>query len=344
VTYTVGSTGKFNLALNGTPIFTNVQLPAAYVSANKSSWYHIFKGRTGGVSEEHSIDNMIVQAAQIQSTPTSGRNISVTPTVAGTYTYYLLGTDGACSARSYVSVVVNPAAAPVTAGADKSVCRGSSVTLSAFGTGATAGGSAAPSGYCVPTQLGDPYVTLVKFNTLNSTVPTPPSPYYTVYAPTGTNTTTVVPGQTYSLQLGTAGTTYTSSIISVWFDWNRNGVYEASEWVQPWTAANSGTVTVTVPAGASTGFTGMRVRSRGNGNINGSGDACTSLLVSPVCVSVLVVMVILTVQEMHVPVSVLVQQLITRFKLVIRMPTHGLQSLPALPVQDLHHHSVRSTM
>ena len=278
VAYTVGSTGLFNLSLNGTPIFTNVQLPAAYATANKSNWYHIFKARTGGVSEEHSIDNMTIKVAQVQSLPTAGQNITVTPTLPGTYTYQVVGNDGGCNSVSTVSVVVNPAPAQVNGGPDLTICTGGSVTMSTqLGAGATGGAAAgaAPTTYCIPTQLGDPYVTTVQFNTLNTSVPTPASPYYTSYAPTGNNTTLVVPGQTYNLTLGTAGTTYTSSIISVWFDWNRDGIYDATEWVQPWTAANTGTVSVTVPITASFGYTGMRVRSRGNGNINGAGDACT---------------------------------------------------------------------
>ncbi|MFM7726160.1 MAG: beta strand repeat-containing protein, partial [Flavobacteriales bacterium] len=135
VAFTVGSTGLLNLSLNGTPVFTNVQLPAGYVSANKSNWYHIFKARTGGVSEEHSIDNMTVRVAQIQSTPTPGQNISVMPTVAGTYTYYVTATDGACATQSTVTVVANPPAAAISAGDDVSLCDGNSVTLSASSAG-----------------------------------------------------------------------------------------------------------------------------------------------------------------------------------------------------------------
>ncbi|MFM7016129.1 MAG: GEVED domain-containing protein, partial [Bacteroidota bacterium] len=135
VAYTVGSTGLFNLSLNGTPIFTNVQLPASYVSSNKSSWYHIFKGRTGGVSEEHSIDNMVVKVAQIQSSPTPGQNLTITPTVAGTYTYQVTATDGGCNAISTVTVVANPPAAPISAGADVSVCEGGNVNLNAASAG-----------------------------------------------------------------------------------------------------------------------------------------------------------------------------------------------------------------
>jgi len=135
VSYNIGTTGLLNLSLNGVPVFTNVQLPAAYVTANKSSWSHFFKARTGGVSEEHSIDNMTVKVAQIQSLPTPGQNITVTPTVAGNYVYQVTATDGACATISTVSVTVNDPAPAILAGSDVTVCDGGNVTLNSSSAG-----------------------------------------------------------------------------------------------------------------------------------------------------------------------------------------------------------------
>jgi len=50
--------GKLTLKVGTTTIFNQVQLPAAYVNANRSSWQHLFAARTGGVSEQHVIDNL----------------------------------------------------------------------------------------------------------------------------------------------------------------------------------------------------------------------------------------------------------------------------------------------
>jgi hypothetical protein len=135
VAYTISTTGVLNLSLNGSPVFSSVQLPGAYLTENKSTWNHYFKGRTGGVSEEHSVDNFNVVVAQNQSVPVLGQSISVTPTLPGTYTYYALANDGACNTVSSVTVVANPAAPAINAGSDQTVCVNSNVTLNASGAG-----------------------------------------------------------------------------------------------------------------------------------------------------------------------------------------------------------------
>lgn len=61
VSITISETGLFTMKFNTTTIFNNVQLPAAYVSANKSTWKHVFAARTGGVAENHEIDNLFIK-------------------------------------------------------------------------------------------------------------------------------------------------------------------------------------------------------------------------------------------------------------------------------------------
>jgi hypothetical protein len=110
-------------------------------------------------------------------------------------------------------------------------------------------------------------------NTLNSTPPACVSPYYHINAPVGTETTTLNPGTSYPVTVTLNGT----GIVSVFIDFNRNGLFEASEWVQPYISAATGSAIITVPPTASIGLTGMRVRSRLSGNANGSGDACLAM-------------------------------------------------------------------
>ncbi|MSQ79309.1 MAG: T9SS type A sorting domain-containing protein [Flavobacteriaceae bacterium] len=86
----------------------------------------------------------------------------------------------------------------------------------------------------------------------------------------------LTPGNTYDLGV----TTTTNNIISVWIDYDQDGLLEASEWnqVATTTTANKETVkTITIPAGAKVGTTRMRIRSRLTANANGSGDACLNM-------------------------------------------------------------------
>ncbi|MCC7050892.1 MAG: hypothetical protein IT239_03835, partial [Bacteroidia bacterium] len=96
---------------------------------------------------------------------------------------------------------------------------------------------------------------------------------YTQLTPNIT-TATLTKGVAYNFSI----TTNNASIVSVWIDYNKNGIFEANEWFQPSTATTANVATIysfTIPASALTGQTGMRVRTRSSGNANGSADACT---------------------------------------------------------------------
>jgi len=110
-------------------------------------------------------------------------------------------------------------------------------------------------------------------NNPNTTCNTVNGSGYTLWPTAGATTATLLRGLGYSVSVMTPE----SGIISVWFDWNQNGQFEASEWTQVATASTAGqpaSITVTVPTTATLGLTGMRVRSRLVNNQNGAGDAC----------------------------------------------------------------------
>jgi len=201
------------------------------------------------------------------------------PSAAGTYAYKVTGTEVAtgCAVTSTVSVsVIDPwngytaFIAPATA----SICNGTSVTLSAF----VLGNQTVPTGYCAVTNAGGACITNVSFHTLsNTTTCAATGTNYTDY-PSSVVTTNVAPGQTYTFSIATpASGGYASAITSVWFDWNRDGVFDASEWYQPYVDGNAGSIPITVPANAAMGLTKMRVRSRGALNQNGANDACLNM-------------------------------------------------------------------
>ena len=55
---TIDDLGKLTMKFGTVVIFNNIQLPAAFVNADKSTWKHAFSARTGGVSMNHEIDNI----------------------------------------------------------------------------------------------------------------------------------------------------------------------------------------------------------------------------------------------------------------------------------------------
>jgi PKD repeat protein len=97
---------------------------------------------------------------------------------------------------------------------------------------------------------------------------------YVQWNPTGAGTASLTKGQTYTFNV----TTSVSSIISVWIDYNQNGIFESTEWKQISTASTANVAasnTINIPTSALTGSTRMRVRSRNAGAANASTDACT---------------------------------------------------------------------
>lgn len=61
VTVIIDAEGKVSVQLGDLALFTNVQLPASYLTSNRATWYHVFKARTGAVFGRQSIDNLSIQ-------------------------------------------------------------------------------------------------------------------------------------------------------------------------------------------------------------------------------------------------------------------------------------------
>ena len=124
--------------------------------------------------------------------------------------------------------------------------------------------------YCSPTYTSGTsgcfygVITNVSLNTLNHNPPClSTAPYVFVNPAVGSATTQVIPGSTYTLSV----TSGLYNGIGVWIDWNQSASYDVSEYYNISGNNNSsgvnwtGTATVTVPVGALTGLTGMRVSS-----------------------------------------------------------------------------------
>ncbi len=102
-TITVNASGQLTLVIGGVTIFNNVQLPPAYLAANKSTWKHVIAGRTGGISMSTTLDNLVIQESIVPVGYTTYQT-----SVSNTTTWYVseTGTNGCPSARTSVTETV----------------------------------------------------------------------------------------------------------------------------------------------------------------------------------------------------------------------------------------------
>ncbi|TRV26892.1 MAG: hypothetical protein EWV88_05660, partial [Microcystis wesenbergii Mw_MB_S_20031200_S109D] len=225
---------------------------------------------TGGVSPAY--DSYVWSP----STGVSGNAVSgwtFTATANTTYTLTATQTSGD-QCTSSATLTVNVVSANVTSSAVSStICINNSTTLNASSLLTLNGPTGLVAVSCTADNSGgggSSPISSVVFGSINHT-PTVASPYYNLNAPVAGKTTTILRGQSYPLTVSSGA----ASIASVWIDFDRNGVFDASEFTQLWTSASTGTVTITVPTNATLGDVAMRIRTRGTGSSNGSADACT---------------------------------------------------------------------
>jgi hypothetical protein len=141
--------------------------------------------------------------------------------------------------------------------------------------GAQGGERLIRNAYCVPVQSGGTLVKKITFATLNNTPVTAVAPYYRVFATADSTTTSVSTSLTYNLAITTAA----SAILSVWLDYNDDGIFATNEWTQVATSTQidvASVVPIMIPCSTFIGPIRMRIRSRGAGLQNGAADACTA--------------------------------------------------------------------
>ncbi len=164
----VNAASQITVNVDGVDLWTNLQLPAGYISANKTGWNMAWTARTGGATDKHSIDNLrIIALDQYEYTInnggafTSGTAANQTFTglaVGNTYaagTVYLRSKAGAgsvCNGSSNgsamtVAVPYSPIPAPTAAVSTATTCSGNTVTLTASGLAPGRGGSNGTGAY-----------------------------------------------------------------------------------------------------------------------------------------------------------------------------------------------------
>ncbi|MBL0050350.1 MAG: hypothetical protein IPP29_01905 [Bacteroidetes bacterium] len=139
VTVTINAAGQLTLVVGGVTIFNNVQLPPAYLSANKSNWKHIISSRSGGIAGGYTLDNLVIQTNTYSTGSTTYLSTINAPT-----TFYVSEKDSitGCESTPRTPVVANvtfgdtvTAVAQVSAVNITSICTGNTFQLSTSQSG-----------------------------------------------------------------------------------------------------------------------------------------------------------------------------------------------------------------
>ena len=126
----------------GGPVyFNNVQLPAAYLSANKSTWKVAFSARTGGATDNHYVDDVNVYFGNqfqysINNGSTWSNSATFTGLTAGTYNPIIRNKNVTCGNRALTAITIDgPPILPAipTVSNNGPICAGGSVTLTSSG-------------------------------------------------------------------------------------------------------------------------------------------------------------------------------------------------------------------
>ncbi len=185
--------------------------------------------------------------------PTTGANVSASPTVSTIYT--VTGTDvNNCNATATTTITVAPVLNVTVTASPASVCAGGSSTLTAV---------VGPNTYCASTHSsgcssGADAMTNIVLNTI-SNASACGTGNYVYYNGGGAQTTSLAAGSTYTLSV-TFGSD-PSQNFGAWIDYNQDGALSAAEFLGAASGGANSTValTFTVPAGAISGTTRLRV-------------------------------------------------------------------------------------
>jgi hypothetical protein len=133
VVVTINASGVLNMTLNGSPLFTNIQLPTAFVTANKANWAYVWRSRSGGIASGSILDDIVIKRAPIAAGPNTFASV-----VSSTTTFFVTanGTNGCVSPATPVVVTVTapPAITIASTNASQAICLGASNTFTATAT------------------------------------------------------------------------------------------------------------------------------------------------------------------------------------------------------------------
>lgn len=143
VVFTINPVGKASLTINGATIFSNIQMPAAYMNANTTGWKHAFSAATGGDAMRQAVSDIDMKALYMEfafvpenTAPVWGTTAIFTDVQPGTYDVWVSNGTPSCAKKIETIEVANTNPL-VLLGNDTTICEGESLTLDAGNAGAT---------------------------------------------------------------------------------------------------------------------------------------------------------------------------------------------------------------
>lgn len=145
VEFVIDETGKASLKLNGAVMFSDIQMPTAYMNDNTSTWKHAFSAATGGDALRHAISNLNISTSSCQfalvpatTTPSTwGEDLVFTGIQPGLYDVWLSSNGSSSCAKKVETVEVVNTNPLVELGSDTTICEGETLVLDAGNAGAT---------------------------------------------------------------------------------------------------------------------------------------------------------------------------------------------------------------
>ncbi|WP_341901993.1 T9SS type A sorting domain-containing protein [Fluviicola taffensis] len=145
VVFTINTFGKASLTLDGTTVFENIQMPAAYLNANTTGWKHVFGAATGGDAMRQAISTVVITAPSLDFALTD-ENVAPTTWVGtntftnvqpGTYDVWISSNGSTACAKKIETVEIVNTNPLVLLGNDTTICEGESLILDAGNAGAS---------------------------------------------------------------------------------------------------------------------------------------------------------------------------------------------------------------
>lgn len=146
VVFNITSEGTANLTVDGVTIFEDVQLPAAYLNADVSNWYHLFSARTGGDALRHAVDNVNITSGALlygitqsaTATPTAWQTSpEFSDLLPGTYYIWASKDEAVTCGKQIETIVISNSNPVVDLGADTTICEGETLVLDAGNPGSS---------------------------------------------------------------------------------------------------------------------------------------------------------------------------------------------------------------